>query len=112
MAKEYHVAVAGATGAVGNEMIKVLEELEFPVASLRLLASSRSLGKTLEFRGEDLPVGELRTDSFEGLDIALFSAGAGPSREFAPAAANSGCVVIDNSSAWRMRLRWCWERSL
>ena len=102
MAKEYHVAVAGATGAVGNEMINILEELEFPLASLKLLASSRSAGKTLEFRGEDLPVEELREDSFAGLDIALFSAGGGPSREFAPAAANSGCVVIDNSSAWRM----------
>ena len=102
MAKKYHVAVAGATGAVGNEMIKILQELEFPLASLKLLASSRSVGKTLEFRGEDLPVEELREDSFEGMDIALFSAGAGPSREFAPAAANSGCVVIDNSSAWRM----------
>ena len=102
MAKDYHVAVAGATGAVGNEMIKILEELEFPVASLKCLASSRSLGKTLEFHGEELPVEELRADSFEGVDIALFSAGAGPSREFAPAAANSGCVVIDNSSAWRM----------
>jgi aspartate-semialdehyde dehydrogenase len=102
MAKEFHVAVAGATGAVGNEMVKILGELEFPVASLKLLASSRSIGKTLEFRGEDLPVEELRKDSFEGLDIALFSAGSGPSREFAPAAASSGCVVIDNSSAWRM----------
>ncbi|MGD8529927.1 MAG: aspartate-semialdehyde dehydrogenase, partial [Syntrophobacterales bacterium] len=80
MAKEYHVAVAGATGAVGNEMINILEELEFPLASLKLLASSRSAGKTLEFRGEDLPVEELREDSFAGLDIALFSAGGGPSR--------------------------------
>ena len=102
MAKEYHVAVAGATGAVGNEMIQILEEQEFPVASLKLLASSRSMGKTLDFRGESLHVEELREDSFEGVDIALFSAGAGPSKEFAPAAAESGCVVIDNSSGWRM----------
>jgi aspartate-semialdehyde dehydrogenase len=102
MKSEYHVAVAGATGAVGNEMIRILEEQEFPVASLKLLASSRSLGKTLDFRGESLHVEELREDSFEGVDIALFSAGAGPSREFAPAAAESGCVVIDNSSGWRM----------
>ena len=102
MKSEYHVAVAGATGAVGNEMIRILEEQEFPVASLKLLASSRSVGKTLDFRGESLHVEELREDSFEGVDIALFSAGAGPSKEFAPAAAESGCVVIDNSSGWRM----------
>ena len=102
MAKEYHVAVAGATGAVGNEMIRILEEQEFPVASLKLLASSRSVGKTLDFRGESLHVEELREDSFEGVDIALFSAGAGPSKKFSPAAAESGCVVIDNSSGWRM----------
>ncbi len=102
MAKEYHVAVAGATGAVGNEMIQILDEQEFPVASLKLLASSRSLGKTLDFHGESLHVEELREDSFEGVDIALFSAGAGPSKKFAPAAAESGCVVIDNSSGWRM----------
>jgi aspartate-semialdehyde dehydrogenase len=102
MKSEYHVAVAGATGAVGNEMIRILEEQEFPVASLKLLASSRSVGKTLDFRGESLHVEELREDSFEGVDIALFSAGAGPSRKFAPAAAESGCVVIDNSSGWRM----------
>jgi aspartate-semialdehyde dehydrogenase len=102
MKNEYQVAIAGATGAVGNEMIKILEEEKFPVASLKLLASSRSAGKTLEFRGEDLPVEELREDSFDGVDIALFSAGAAASRQFAPAAAESGCVVIDNSSAWRM----------
>ena len=102
MKSEYHVAVAGATGAVGNEMLRILEEQEFPVASLKLLASSRSAGKTLDFRGESLHVEELRDDSFEGVDIALFSAGAAASRQFAPAAAESGCVVIDNSSGWRM----------
>ncbi|MFP3870864.1 MAG: aspartate-semialdehyde dehydrogenase [Syntrophobacteria bacterium] len=102
MKNRYRVAVAGATGAVGNEMVKILEERDFAVASLKLLASSRSVGKTMEFRGENLPVEELREDSFAGLDIALFSAGAGVSRRFAPEAANSGCVVIDNSSAWRM----------
>ena len=102
MKSEYHVAVAGATGAVGNEMLRILEEQEFPVASLKLLASSRSAGKTLDFRGESLLVEELRDDSFEGVDIALFSAGAAASRQFAPAAAESGCVVIDNSSGWRM----------
>jgi aspartate-semialdehyde dehydrogenase len=83
-------------------MLQILEEQEFPVASLKLLASSRSAGKTLDFRGESLHVEELRDDSFEGVDIALFSAGASPSRQFAPAAAESGCVVIDNSSGWRM----------
>jgi aspartate-semialdehyde dehydrogenase len=102
MDKKYCVAVVGATGAVGNELIKVLAEQKFPLASLKLLASSRSAGKTLEFGGEELPVEELREDSFEDVDIALFSAGAGVSREFAPLAARSGCVVIDNSSAWRM----------
>lgn len=102
MKSEYHVALAGATGAVGNEMLQILEEQEFPVASLKLLASSRSAGKTLDFRGESLHVKELREDSFEGVDIALFSAGAAASRQFAPAAAESGCVVIDNSSGWRM----------
>jgi aspartate-semialdehyde dehydrogenase len=102
MKDKYHLAVAGATGAVGNEMIKVLEEQDFPVASLKLLASSRSIGKTLDFRGTSLEVEELREDSFEGVDIALFSAGASVSRQFAPAAAKAGCVVIDNSSAWRM----------
>ena len=102
MKSEYHVAVAGATGAVGNEMLQILEEQQFPVASLKLLASSRSAGKTLDFRGESLHVEELREDSFEGVDIALFSAGASPSRQFAPVAAESGCVVIDNSSGWRM----------
>jgi aspartate-semialdehyde dehydrogenase len=102
MEKGYHVAVAGATGAVGNEMIKTLEERNFPVASLKLLASSRSIGKTLEFHGQSIAVEELREDSFKGVEIALFSAGGATSRQFAPAAAGSGSVVIDNSSAWRM----------
>jgi aspartate-semialdehyde dehydrogenase len=102
MKDAYHLAVAGATGAVGNEMLKILEEQNFPVASLKLLASSRSAGKTLDFRGSSLTIEELREDSFEGVDIALFSAGASTSRKFAPAAAESGCVVIDNSSGWRM----------
>ncbi|MBW1981842.1 MAG: aspartate-semialdehyde dehydrogenase [Deltaproteobacteria bacterium] len=102
MEKGYHVAVAGATGAVGNEMVKILEERQFPVASLKLLASSRSAGSTMEFQGESITVEELREDSFAGVQIALFSAGASPSRRFAPAAASAGCVVIDNSSAWRM----------
>ena len=91
MKDEYHVAVAGATGAVGDEMIKVLEEQNFPVAALKLLASSRSAGKTIDFLGESLAVEELREDSFEGVDIALFSAGAAASRQFAPAAARPSC---------------------
>jgi aspartate-semialdehyde dehydrogenase len=100
--KALNVAVAGATGAVGNQMIACLEERGFPVKSLRLLASHRSVGRRLSFRGETLPVEELTPDSFAGMDIALFSAGGGTSQQFAPRAAQAGCVVIDNSSAWRM----------
>jgi len=96
-----HVAVVGATGAVGVEMIETLAKRNFPVGKLTLLASARSVGKTLPFRGVDHTVTELTKDSFKGIDIALFSAGGGISREFAPAAAQAGCVVIDNSSAFR-----------
>ena len=96
------VAVAGATGLVGNRMLQVLEELEFPIKNLKLLASERSRGKTLEFRGETLPVEVLDENSFKGVEIALFSAGGGTSKKFAPCAAADGCVVVDNSSAWRM----------
>jgi aspartate-semialdehyde dehydrogenase len=96
------VAVVGATGAVGNLMIKVLEERAFPVSSLKLLASARSVGKTLPFRGVELPVEELVEDSFEDVQLALFSAGGSTSRKFAPVAARAGTVVIDNSNAWRM----------
>lgn len=99
---KYVVAVAGATGAVGNEMIEILEERDFPVERLVLLASERSEGKTLPFRGKQINVGVLNKDSFSGVDIALFSAGASRSLEFAPVAANAGAVVIDNSSAFRM----------
>ena len=99
--KSYRVAIVGATGAVGIEMIKTLERRNFPVSSLRLLASSRSIGKRLPFRGESLPVEELTVDAFEGIDLAFFSAGAGRSKEFAPAAVRAGAVVIDNSSAFR-----------
>src|SRR5215472_291021 len=97
-----HVAVVGATGAVGIEMIKTLEKREFPVGKLTLLASARSVGKKLKFRGEHHTVTELTKDSFKGIDIALFSAGGNTSREYAPIAAKVGCVVIDNSSAFRM----------
>jgi len=98
----YIVAVVGATGAVGRTMIATLEERKFPVAELRLLASSRSAGSTLPFNNEPVEVLELKEDSFRGVDIALFSAGGGTSRQVAPRAVEAGCVVIDNSSAFRM----------
>jgi aspartate-semialdehyde dehydrogenase len=98
----YTVAVVGATGAVGTEMIDVLEERGFPVGTLIPLASSRSAGGTVSFRGEAIAVQVLTKESFAGVDIALFSAGADISREFAPIAAKAGAVVIDNSAAWRM----------
>ncbi|MCU0601103.1 MAG: aspartate-semialdehyde dehydrogenase [Desulfobacterales bacterium] len=100
--KKFNVAVAGATGAVGNQMIACLEEMNFPVKSICLLASARSVGRKLRFKGDPVEVQELKENSFKGIDIALFSAGGGPSERFAPAAARDGCVVIDNSSAWRM----------
>ena len=103
MSQDYSVAVAGATGAVGTEMLRALENRDFPVRSLRLLASSRSVGKELTFKGDRIRVQELAHESFEGIDVALFSAGAGRSREFAPSAVSAGAVVIDNSSAFRMR---------
>jgi len=102
MAQGFHVAVAGATGAVGTEMLKTLEKRNFPVKSLRLLASKRSVGRELVFRGEKLKVEELTESSFQGMDIALFSAGASRSKEFAAAAVKAGAVMIDNSSAFRM----------
>jgi len=100
--EKYVVAVVGATGAVGNEMIAVLEERDFPVDSIRLFASERSEGIRLQFKGQEIPVETLKEDSFQGIDIALFSAGAERSKIWAPIAAKSGCVVIDNSSQWRM----------
>ena len=100
--KAFKVAVAGATGAVGNLMVKVLEERSFPVSELKLLASARSAGKTLPFCGKEIPVEELTEDSFKDIAVALFSAGGSVSKKFAPAAAKAGAVVIDNSSAWRM----------
>jgi aspartate-semialdehyde dehydrogenase len=96
------VAVAGATGLVGTEMLRTLERLDFPVKSLKPLASERSKGKSVTFRGEQVPVEVLTEDSFAGVEIALFSAGGSTSKQFAPAAAKAGCVVVDNSSAWRM----------
>lgn len=101
MNKNPHVAVVGATGAVGVEMIRTLEKRNFPVGKLTLLASARSAGKKLKFRGQEITVAELTKDSFAGIDIALFSAGGNISKEFAPAAVKAGCVVVDNSSAFR-----------
>jgi aspartate-semialdehyde dehydrogenase len=98
----YTVAVVGATGAVGTEMIAILEERKFPVGELRPLASARSAGGIVAFHDAEVPIQELTNDSFAGVDIALFSAGADISREFAPIAAKAGAVVIDNSAAWRM----------
>ena len=100
--RQYKVAIAGATGVVGREMMKVLEEREFPVRELVPLASERSEGQNLEFMGGEVTVQRLKPDSFAGADIALFSPGATVSREFAPHAARAGAVVIDNSSAFRM----------
>jgi aspartate-semialdehyde dehydrogenase len=97
-----HVAVVGATGAVGVEMIKTLEKRKFPVGKLTLLASARSVGKKLDFDGKSYEVKELTKESFAGIDIALFSAGGGISRDYIPAAVKAGCVVVDNSSAFRM----------
>ena len=100
--KRYNVAVAGATGAVGEVMLQVLEQRKFPMGNLRLLASERSVGKRLRFRGEEVPVELLQKSAFQGIDIALFSAGASRSKEFAQAAWEAGAVVVDNSSAFRM----------
>jgi len=98
----YNIAVVGATGAVGGEMIQILEERDFPVASLLPLASERSRGKELRFRGGKVAVETLSENSFTDIDIAIFSAGSARSREYAPCAVKAGAVVIDNSSAFRM----------
>ena len=102
MANGFNVAVAGATGAVGVEMVKTLEKRNFPVKNLKLLASARSAGKTMKFKGEDVVIEEMTHDSFKGVDIALFSAGGDISREYRPFVVESGAVMIDNSSAFRM----------
>ena len=102
MRKNYNVAIAGATGAVGVEILRTLEKRRFPVKNIRLLASHRSVGKEMVFRGDKYRVEELRTNSFNGIDIAFFSAGASCSKEFAHCAVRSGAVVIDNSSTFRM----------
>ena len=102
MAREFNVAVAGATGAVGTQMVKCLEERNFPVKMLRPLASERSLGKSVTFNHQEIPIQVLGEKSFEGIDIALFSAGGSISLKYGPMAAASGAVVVDNSSAFRM----------
>jgi aspartate-semialdehyde dehydrogenase len=102
MSRTYNVAVVGATGAVGQQMVACLEERNFPVAELTPLASERSIGKTVSFRNREVPVQVLSEDSFDGIEVALFSAGGGISKEYGPIAARAGAVVVDNSSAWRM----------
>ncbi|MBC8477587.1 MAG: aspartate-semialdehyde dehydrogenase [Dehalococcoidia bacterium] len=99
---EYNIAIVGATGLVGQEFIKILVQRSFPVKSIRLLASDRSAGRKLWVNQQEIEVGETTPDSFEGIDIAFFSAGSEISRHFSPLAAKSGAVVIDNSAAWRM----------
>lgn len=101
MSKNYHVAIAGATGAVGVEMLRVLERRKLPVGKITLLASSRSVGRELSFKGQPVAVQELTHGAFDGVDFALFSAGGGISKEFAPSAVKAGAIVIDNSSAFR-----------
>ncbi len=98
----YNIAIVGATGLVGQEFIKILAQRNFPMKSIRLLASDRSAGRKLWVNKQEIEVGETTPDSFEGIDIALFSAGSEISRHYAPLAAKSGAVVIDNSAAWRM----------
>jgi len=102
MSQGYTVAVVGATGAVGETLLQILEERKFPVRTIRLFASERSAGRQLRFLEEEVPVEPLAADAFRGIHFVLFSAGASRSREFAPAAARAGAVVIDNSSAFRM----------
>ena len=100
--KSYNVAVVGATGAVGNEMIATLEQRNFPVNQLKLLSSTRGAGTKLEFKGKSYTAEVLNENSFAGIDIGLFSAGGSVSEKFAPIAGRAGCVVIDNTSAFRM----------
>lgn len=99
---KYNVAVMGATGAVGEEMLKILEERKFPIENLTLLASARSAGKVMKFKGRDIVVKELKDDSFGGIDIVLASAGGSISKKYAPLAVKAGAVVVDNTSAYRM----------
>ena len=100
--KKYNVAVVGATGLVGRTFLKVLAEYDFPINNLILYASKRSAGKVINFKGKDYTIVELTKDAFDGVEIALFSAGGSVSKEYAPIAVSKGAVVVDNSSAWRM----------
>jgi aspartate-semialdehyde dehydrogenase len=100
--RAFSIAIVGATGAVGNEMIETLEQRDFPVKNIRLLASERSAGTSLSYKGHEIKVEVLNENSFEGIEIGLFSAGGSVSQKFAPIAAQRGCVVIDNTSAFRM----------
>jgi aspartate-semialdehyde dehydrogenase len=100
--KNYNVAVVGATGAVGQTILGILEERDFPVKNLLPLASSRSKGMTIKFKGEDIEVGEAKPEAFEGIDLAFFSAGTGVSRKLAPEAVKRSVLVVDNSNAFRM----------
>lgn len=100
--KAFHVAVVGATGAVGQQMLKTLEDRDFPISTLTLLSSARSAGKSVVFKGQEYTVQEAQPESFEGVDIALFSAGGGVSKELAPEAVKRGAIVVDNTSAFRM----------
>jgi aspartate-semialdehyde dehydrogenase len=102
--KKYHIAIVGATGAVGAELLRVLERRNFPVASMHPIGSSRSAGKSVQFKGQSIPVEELSKNSFDQIDIAFFSAGSDVSRQYAPVAREAGAVVIDNSPAFRMYL--------
>jgi aspartate-semialdehyde dehydrogenase len=102
MKKNYHIAVVGATGAVGAELLRVLERRNFPAANLRAISSSRSVGKLVRFRNDEIAVEALREDSFDEIDIAFFSAGGEISRKFVPIARSAGAIVIDNSSVFRM----------
>ncbi|MBU8909091.1 aspartate-semialdehyde dehydrogenase, partial [Desertibacillus haloalkaliphilus] len=98
----YHVAVVGATGAVGQQMLKTLEERDFPIASLKLLSSKRSAGKVISFKGKEYTVEEATPEAFEGVQIALFSAGGSVSKALAPEAVKRGAIAVDNTSAFRM----------
>ena len=102
MSQKFHVAVVGATGAVGQQMIETLQKRNFPIGEISLLSSSRSAGKEIEFNGRKVIVQEARPESFEGVDIALFSAGGSISKELAPEAVKRGAIVVDNTSAFRM----------
>jgi aspartate-semialdehyde dehydrogenase len=102
MAKSYSVAVVGATGAVGQTTLKILEQRNFPVGELRLFASERSAGKKMTFKGQEITLARVTPEAFRGVDLALFSAGTEQSKEYAPWAVEAGAVVVDKSNAWRM----------